>query len=56
MEEELKTFEVKFNDYGVVYVSANDFREAEEKFWKEHGGNVPDFVVKSIVYLGKGIV
>lgn len=55
MKEEIKAYEVKFNDFGIVYIIAKDFEEALIKFWKEYGGNVPNFTLKSIVFIGKGI-
>lgn len=48
---EKKLYEIKYNDFGIVYVVAEDFSKAEALFWKKYGGNVPNFTIKSIVNL-----
>lgn len=51
----MKTYKVEFNDFGIVYIFANDYKEAEEKFLAcGDGGETP--TIKSISYLGKGII
>ena len=50
----MKIFKVNFNDFGTVYVFAENFKEVEDKFLKS-GESGSDPTIKSIVYLGKGI-
>ena len=52
----MKTYKIEFNDYGVVYVFAEDFKLAEDKFWRKYGGNSPSFTIKSITLIGEGLV
>lgn len=46
----MKTYEIKFNDYGLVYTIATDFARAEKQFLESgYGGS--DVVIKSIVHM-----
>lgn len=51
----MKTYKVEFNDFGVVYIFAYDYKEAEATFLASgDGGQTP--TIKSITLLGKGII
>ena len=51
----MKCYKVEFNDFGTVYVFAESYKEAEEKFIKSgDGGENP--TIKTISLLGKGII
>lgn len=51
----MKTYRVKFNDFGEVFIFAENYAEAESTFLKSgDGGETP--TIKEIVYLGKGII
>jgi len=46
----MKTYKVEFNDYGIVYITANGFAEALEKFWNKFKGNSPEFTITAFYY------
>ncbi len=46
------TFKIKFNDFGSVYVIAEDYKDAERKFLDSgYGGEKPN--IKSIVAMNE---
>jgi hypothetical protein len=51
------TFKIEYNDFGVMYIIANSFSDAEKKFndrWSSlHGQDVE--YMKSISYVGDGL-
>jgi hypothetical protein len=55
MKLKLRTYEIKYNDFGIVYVIASSFSEAEKKFieagYGSLGEELIDVSIKSIIRL-----